>query len=89
MRHSPPDSALNRAIDPAAAEWGQAEHLLAGLFDALQVANWQRGSAKRRDFPKPLPRPGVEPEANFIGAGTGIPMDEMARRLGWSEVTDE
>jgi len=81
-------SALARAVDPEGSAWGQLEHLVAGMFDALQVANWQRGRARRSDFPKPLPRPGVEQEAQLVGSGGGIPMDEMARRLGWTDMME-
>jgi len=89
VQRSPASSALTRARDPEAAQWDTAAQLLAGIFDTLQVANWQRGPAKRRDFPKPLARPGVEPDtANLIGSGAGIPMDEMARRLGWTDRTE-
>ena len=84
VRHSPASSALARSIDPEAALWGQSEHLLAAIFDALRVANWQRGEARRSDYPKPLPRPGVGPEAQQIGSG-GLAMDEMAQKLGWTE----
>lgn len=84
IRWSPRGSALDWATNPEAAEWGLPEHLLASVFDALQIANWQRGSAKRRDFPEPLPRPGVTPKGASFGKGA-IPMDEMADFLGWDK----
>lgn len=83
VRQSPRTSALFRAIHPDAAEWGLTEQLLAAAFDALQVANWQRGRARRHEYPKPLPRPGVEPDERQTFGKGGIDMDEMARRLGW------
>jgi hypothetical protein len=72
-------------VHPEAAEWGPVEHLLAGIFDLLQAGNWQRGGDPRAPRPKPLPRPGVDSGEKKYG-GKPLPMDEMARRLGW-EVT--
>lgn len=88
VQQLPRTSAMARSVDPEATLWGQAEQILAGIYDALNVANWQRGEAKRHTFPKPLPRPGVEPESQSFGAGDGIAMDEMARRLGWTDRTE-
>lgn len=88
VEQQPATSALIRARDPEGSEWHKIEHLAAGIFDALQVANWQRGRARRGEFPKPLPRPGVEPESQMIGSGKGIPMDEMAERLGWTAAVE-
>lgn len=70
-------------MNPDAVPWTLDRLLLAEAVDALNVANWQRGSAKRSDFPKPIPRPGVEPESQTFGKGA-IPYDEMAAWLGWS-----
>jgi hypothetical protein len=49
----------------------------------VRVANWQRGSGKRTDYPKPIPRPGVEPDSKTYGRGA-IPIDDMADWLGWT-----
>ena len=37
--------------------WTQAEHLAALQFDAIQIANWQRGGGTSSDMPEPLSRP--------------------------------
>jgi hypothetical protein len=83
VRQSPRTSALFREMHPEVVEWGLAEQLIAAAFDALQIANWQRASGKRHERPRPIPRPGVEHEGKKFG-GTPIPMDEMAKRLGWT-----
>lgn len=65
----PSESRLVRAVNPA-AEWGPKEHLLAGIFDVLQLANWQRSGRGSR--PKPLPRPGKKDRR----LGTARPLSE-------------
>ena len=59
LRQLPADAALWRSLDAERATWTLDRHLLAGIFDLLALANWQRGGAKRKDRPKPFPRPGV------------------------------
>lgn len=81
-RQAPPGSALVRAQNPD-PEWGLAEHLLAAAVDSLNVANWQRSGQTARDYPKPVPRPGVEPDSKTYGSDP-LPLDEMAEWLGWS-----
>lgn len=83
VRQSPRSSALMRAMHPESAEWGLSEQLQALLFDALQIANWQRAGGKRGDLPAPLPRPGVEPRERVTKPARSLSMDEMAKRLGW------
>ena len=34
-------------------------HLAALTVDQLAIANWQRSGGKKKDYPKPIPRPGV------------------------------
>lgn len=65
MVQLPREARLIREITPTAA-WGPTEHLLAGVFDVLQVANWQRTGKGSR--PKPLPRPGKD-----VGKRLGAP----------------
>jgi hypothetical protein len=65
------------------ARWGLNEQLLAAMFDALQISNWQRGNGKLRDRPKPIPRPGIAPTHTVIGE-TAVPMEEMDAWLGWN-----
>jgi len=60
LKHLPPESALVRAVSPDEAEWTLVPHLLAGIADRLEVANWQRAGDKNAPKPKPIPRPGVE-----------------------------
>lgn len=46
-----------------AAQWSVDTHLLAYIADGIWAGVWQRGSGKKSDKPKPIPRPGdVEPE---------------------------
>lgn len=42
--------------------WSMESHMLAGITDALQGANWQRSDGKS-PAPNPLPRPGDEARA--------------------------
>lgn len=51
-REALPGSAVLRWVDP----WDIDTHLLAGVLDALNGANWQRGGGKGA-APKPVPRP--------------------------------
>lgn len=80
---APPDSALSRARNPEEGEWALETLLLAEAVDTLRVANWQRGGAKKKDFPKPIPRPGIEPDAVTYGR-EAVPIDRMADWLGWT-----
>lgn len=80
-KQAPQTSALYRAVDPD-WRWGLREQLLAAAVDALNGANWQRGQGREQDRPKPIPRPGVEPDAKQFGRGA-LPVDEMADWLGW------
>lgn len=83
VRQSPRASALFRSMHPEAADWGHSEHLLAAVFDAVQINNWLTAQGKRHERPRPLPRPGVTPEGKTYGSQP-IPMHEMAKRLGWT-----
>lgn len=75
-------SALYRSLNPDDYAWGLSEQLLAALFDAAQIGNWQRASDPRAPRPKPLQRPGIEPESKTIGGGA-VSIDEMDKFLGW------
>lgn len=63
--------------------WTQTEHLLAGIFDVLRVANWQR-SGRRANRPQAVPRPGDNtPERLGDGA---VSIDDMREILDhWSD----
>lgn len=75
LERLPRDSATARSMGGEAAEWGLQEHLLAVVFDALQVANWQRAQRKNRP-PKPTPRPGVA-HGQRTGRAGGRSQDEI------------
>lgn len=81
----PRTSALARAMNPEAAQWGSVEHLLAAIFDSVEWGNWQRSNNPHAPRPKPTPRPGITEGQKY--GGKPVPMDEMARLLGW-EVND-
>ena len=76
VRHLPLDSATVQAqlgYEPAS----RVEHLLYGLFDATQFANWQRVAmqtkkSKRSPAPKRLPRPGER-----AASPTGLPVTDL------------
>jgi len=59
VRQSPPDSALHRSVVGPDHIWDLQGHLLAGIYDVLSVANWQRGGDEHAKKPERLPRPGV------------------------------
>lgn len=87
----PPESATMRATNPD-WRWGVPEQLQALIADLLAVANWQRGSGKPRDYPEPIPRPGISPskETTRIGGrGGSLSADEMREWLGWGDETTE
>lgn len=83
LRQSGRDTALYRAMNPDDHEWTVPALLLAEIADGVNVGNWQRGSGKKRDYPKPIPRPGVVPDAQVYGGkSSALPIDEMAEWLG-------
>ena len=84
VQQSPPGSALFRAMNPDDWQWTFEAQLIAEAADQLRVANWQRSGGKKRDYPKPIPRPGVEPDSKTFGGKGALPYDEMADWLGWS-----
>lgn len=83
VRQSPRSSALYRAMNPEESEWGLLEQLLAYNADLTAVANWQRGQGKKKDYPKPIPRPGIETDKRF--GKDAMSIDEMAAWLGWEK----
>lgn len=63
LGHLPRESSTVRAIAGERARWGDSEHLLADLIDAVQSLAWQHAwvhSRKKPQRPKPHPRPGVD-----------------------------
>lgn len=83
VQQSPRSSALGRALHPDESVWGMQEQLLALIADYISVGNWQRSQGKKKDYPKPIPRPGVEQDKKF--GADALPMDEMASWLGWEK----
>lgn len=88
----PPDSATMRHY---AQGWGLEAQLLAGVFDRLVEANWQRSAdgQKDRNKPKPLPRPGVQGSGVRVGSGS-MSLDEAKywlaqRRAGGGAVVGQ
>jgi hypothetical protein len=72
IRHLPRESALVRALHGDVADWGLAEHLLAGAVDELAVGNWLFATANSDENadpperPRPVPRPGAEEEEEVV-----------------------
>ena len=91
VKQSPASSALYRAVHgQEESEWTLTNHLLAGMGDSLAWLVWAKteDAAKKRNKPKPIPRPGVRDESKKqIGGGT-LPADEMMRWLGWEAPDD-
>jgi hypothetical protein len=75
--HLPPESACVAVTNPD--RWDRDELLLAGIYDLLAAANWQRSGRKNSPKPKPLPRPGVNLPTKRFG-NKSIPIDEWRRR---------
>lgn len=84
VQHSGRDSALQASMDPENARWGLSDHLLAVIADAVIAGNWMQSKdgQKNRHRPKPIPRPGVEPEAKKFG-GKAESMHAIRDWLGW------
>ena len=84
VRQLPPEAALWRSIDPEGSAWTMTNHLLAALFDAVQAGNWQQRqiwSKASTAMPSPLPRPGLPEDGERFGAGRGMSVVELRRRL--------
>ncbi|TKT03446.1 hypothetical protein [Streptomyces lasalocidi] len=83
VRQAPRSSALFRSMSPDEAMWGHTEQLLALIADFISVGNWQRSQGKKKDYPKPIPRPGVEQDKKF---GTeAMSLEDAASWLGWEK----
>jgi hypothetical protein len=64
--HLPTGAATWVAVGLDAA-WSSEAHLVASLFDAVQIGNWQRAAGKGPK-PKAAPRPGDTLRAELRGA---------------------
>lgn len=64
--------------------------LLAAAVDQLTVLAWMKteDGAKGRNRPKPIPRPGVEPDHNVtkFGGNTTLTIEDAATRLGMEPI---
>lgn len=68
---------MSRAVHGTEALWGDTEHLLAAIADAVRAAVWQRGGGKGPK-PRPLPRPvAIDPDRERFG-NRSIPLSEAA-----------
>jgi hypothetical protein len=68
--------------------WGLPEQLSAASVDALRILIWQqtKDGAKGQRQPKPIPRPGIEPDTDTKRMGKGaVSMEDMDDFLGWSK----
>lgn len=84
VRHAPTTSALVRAQEPERSRWGVTEYLLAIIADSLRWLVWAKtkDAKRRRNQPKPIPRPGAETQhkGTFKGA-VSRSVDEVKRLL--------
>lgn len=80
---------MRRAMGGEGSDWGLDSHLLAGIFDQLAAANWQRAGDENAERPKPLPRPGSKEsqptKGGNIAEGKPVTTEEMDRLMGWSK----
>lgn len=82
------DSALVREIEGNEShQWDLDAHLLAGILDSLNSANWQRGGGRGRR-PQPVPRPGVtEVEKKVVGK-KAVSIEELDAFLSARSIPD-
>lgn len=90
VQHAGHETSLFTSMHPDAAPWKLSEHLLAVIADAVIAGNWMQSKdgQKNRNRPKPIPRPGVEPEAKKFG-GRAESMDAIRDWLGWNATPPE
>lgn len=82
--NAPDDSPLRRVMSDCGHS--SAEHIALIQQHSLDVANWQRGSGKARDRPKPLTcllPPDQRPEVTRFGDAQ-MTLEETADWIGWS-----
>lgn len=84
IENLPGESALARKLNPDSWMWSHTDHLLALVYDRLAEHNWMisRDGQRNVNRPKPLPRPGIEPDNSVrkLG-GRAIPVSEMAEKV--------
>lgn len=82
MRYLPDDAATMRALYPESI-WTAGDYLLAGVLDALNVANWltvevNKRKGTRNPMPEPVPRPGQSDRRERRGSAPLITASELA-----------
>lgn len=85
----PVTSALHRKVSPEWAAWAGGDvsaHLLAVIADGVTAGNWMQSKdgQKNRNRPKPIPRPGLEPDSKRYG-GKAETVDSIRDWLGWGD----
>lgn len=85
VKQSPMDSAIHRATAGPDYIWDLQGQLLAGIFDVLAVANWQRGGDENAKRPERLQRPGVtkQLDGQLLAQGKAVSIEDMNAQLGW------
>jgi hypothetical protein len=82
MHWADPDtSAVARLLRGPEAGWRHIEELLATILEVLMEANWQRAGKKNAPHPKPITRPGKEPEGVQHFGKEPMSINEFERRL--------
>jgi hypothetical protein len=78
-----PESALYRTLNPQWM-WGLPEMLAADIADSLRWLVWAKteDARKKRNIPRPIPRPGVKDARERIGTAP-VGVAEMNDFLGW------
>lgn len=71
-----PGDPLFDAEFPEAAGWDKHAMLLATIADGIHVLAWQNGKRRRSEFPKQIPRPGVEEKSTRVFGGRTIEYDD-------------
>lgn len=77
-----PQAAYWRAVAPDRAAWGLSEQLLAELNDRFALLCWGLGGQKGAQ-PKPIPRPGVEPDEEVVVIGASKGFDSIEEFENW------
>lgn len=88
VQHSPPGSALQRSVGGDESPWTLTNHLIASAADSLRWLVWAKSedAQKRRNMPKPIPRPGVSGGRGRMKDAEKLPVSEVARRLALPRV---
>jgi len=75
---SRPGDPLYMSMHPDDGAWNHESMLLASAVDALHILAWQNAGGKKKDKPKPIPRPGVaDKNTERVGGKTSVPLDKL------------